>query len=132
MFNDPEVQYQMLPMPKVSNRPGPYDSPKDDPKGLVRKEIREKGRANQPLSNCQKGASKTCQMENQFAMHSIRTDAPSQRKASVASAVWMCAGSVSNQSRTPSVRVSDYPVVLKSRPFPMFRSNLLALSLPQK
>ena len=36
LFNDPEVQCQMLPLPKVSVRPGPYDPPrneKGDPQG---------------------------------------------------------------------------------------------------
>lgn len=33
LFNDPEVQYQMLPLPKPASRPGPYDPPKGDGKG---------------------------------------------------------------------------------------------------
>ncbi len=30
LFNDPEVQYQMLPLPKIPSRPGPYDPPKNE------------------------------------------------------------------------------------------------------
>jgi len=36
LFNDPEVQYQMLPMPKGSHRPGPYDNPPRDDKGHLK------------------------------------------------------------------------------------------------
>ena len=105
LFNDPEVQYQMLPLPKPASRPGPYDPPK----GMVRAKVRTN--PSHSHSSCLTVANKTCLMVNRFATHIIRIVAPSQKMASGASEGFMYAGSVSNPNRTRSVHMSDYPIV---------------------